>query len=321
MKSKILKIVTCLSASVALAHGQLVVEEDFESYSEGDFLDGSSSGNGQWTSAWSIDNSQRLKVTSNSQNFGRSAPGLGSVIGRTRCLEVTTSFGSSSAVRSYSSIDVPFYISFLLSIENAGTGGGFLDVMLIENGNQDVVVRVVPDIEREAGAYYFNGTQGSIYSLPTQEPGKAFLVVLRLQNPRMSASAAIRVNPTAESTYSKSYAGSGNTNDYNAIGIRAGRSTSSGSDSVFRIDQVRIGLTRPDVLPNAPAGSNVANPAIEMIPRVVFYSESGKIYYIQRSLNLHDWFNVTTVNGNGTLKSWVDQTGPVSAFYRVISSP
>jgi hypothetical protein len=88
-----------------------------------------------------------------------------------------------------------------------------LDILLLDDGNENLLMRLIPDAEIESGAKYFTGVirdsglSGQFQDFPTQNPGSAYLVVLRLLNPRMVASAAIRVNPTITTTYTKSFAG------------------------------------------------------------------------------------------------------------------
>jgi hypothetical protein len=91
---------------------------------------------------------------------------------------------------------------------------------------------------------------------------------------------------------------------------------------VFRIDEFKIGLTRADVAPDASDDKLVQNFQLEMIPRISFYSESGKSYFIQRSFDLASWTQVTEITGNNSIKTWTDTTsGNKKGFYRIVHHP
>jgi hypothetical protein len=302
---------------------QILVEEDFDSYDDGPFL-GGSTGQGFWDGGWQVDNSGRMEVVQNREDFSKSLAGLGSVSGGVKSLELRTSNGSSEAKRNFNPVDVPFYISFLFSIESVGTGGGSLDLSLLIGNTSSVIMRFIPDIDRAVGAFYFKGDSGAYRAIPLLPPKTAYLVVIKMQDPSIGSSAAIRFDPSATTTYSDSYAGatSGPPSYFSGVSFKIGRNTVSGSDSVFRIDEFKIGLTRADVAPDASDDELVQNFQLEMIPRISFYSESGKSYFIQRSFDLASWTQVTQITGNNSIKTWTDTTsGNKKAFYRIVPYP
>ncbi|MCH7226770.1 hypothetical protein [Haloferula sp. A504] len=316
-----------LFSVIATASAQVIVEDGFDSLPNGAFLNGATSGTGQWTGAWTIDDSQRLRIVSNPGGFGKTAPGLGSISGGPKSLELTTSTGSSTALRSYPPIDIPFYISFLLSVEGVGTGGGFIDLIFTKGAVEDVALRIIPDFEEES-RFSFNYTRyasGYFANTDTADPqtlSSPYIVVVKIHNPEIAGWATPRFNPTAATNYDpKNWAGTYEPGFFDRIGLRVGRDSTSGTDSVFRIDELTVGLTRSSVLPDASPSSVMSAPTIEMIPRLSWYAAPNKTYYIQRSLNLDSWTTVTTLSGYGSQRQWADSGGPSKAFYRIVESP
>ncbi len=227
---------------------QPIAQETFEAFNVAPFSGGSNSGVGQWSGFWMVDNSDRLAIKDNRPDFAMKSPGMGTTNGQKQSLVLRTSTGSSLAYRDYTPFDIPFYISFLLSIDSVGTGGGFLDLLLYRGSTGAEVIRLVPDIDRQAGAFYFKGTSGAFNAIPSQPFGDPMLIVMKIQDPQLTSSAAIRFNPDATTTYSNSYVGqiSGPPIYFGRIGFRVGRTTTSGSDSIFRVDELKIGFSRAD---------------------------------------------------------------------------
>jgi hypothetical protein len=308
-------------------HAQLIVEDDFESLSEGPLATNSVSGSGQWTGPWTIADNQRIKVAANAPGFSKTSPGLGTIHGAAKCLELKTSTGLSVATRPYQPIDIPFYVSFLLSAVDIGTGGGYVDLVFLKSSGvgslENRVLSIQPRFEDSSGAVYspnWSSSGGQLASLPIVPRGTPILVVLTVPKEQTNGASEVRINPTLSTTYFRSDSNFGS-GFFSRIAFRAGRTSTSGTDSTFRIDQLRVGLQRKDVVPDAPAGNIISNPTLEIMPRVSFFAATGKSYYIQRSSDMKSWITRATMTGNGTLMKWTDPEEASRAFYRIVVSP
>jgi hypothetical protein len=311
----------------AAIHAQLIIEDDFESLREGPLTTNAASGSGRWAGPWTITDNQRINVAANVPGFNKTSPGLGTIFGAEKCLELKTSTGLSVASRPYQPIDISFYVSFLLSIVDIGTGGGYVDLVFVKSSGlgslENRVLSIQPRFESLSGAIYspnWSSAGGTLKSFPIVSRGTPILVVLTIPNEQTFGASDVQINPTLSTTYARSDSNSGS-GFFSRIEFRAGRNSTSGTDSTFRIDQLRVGLQRKDVVPDAPAGNIISNPTLEIIPRVSFFAAAGKSYYIQRSSDMKSWITRDTMTGNGTLRSWTDPEGASHAFYRIVVDP
>jgi hypothetical protein len=107
---------------------------------------------------------------------------------------------------------------------------------------------------------------------------------------------------------------------FDAFTLSASSSDSGGPSSLVAIDEIRVGYTWNDVVPQSTTQAVVPSLSIDPAVAVNWQSRTNKTYQPQRSYDLTNWVNFgSTISGDGQQKGFLDSADQVpKSFYRVI---
>ncbi len=254
----------------------------------------------------------------------------GLVSGGDRCAVISTAPEPTAAEIAVSRTIVPvnstLYFSFLLRPLTIGTGSDLIRFAVKSSGVPLLAVGFRPDQGQTYLGLYADeiGTSGSGYSGTTPlVAGVTYLIAGTVT--RTSASQArisIKVNPSARfvDSWNQSTSGSSQPSGYDRISMSAYSGDTGGPSTSVAIDELRIGYTWNDVVPQSTTQTVV--PALTIAPAIAvnWQSKTNKSYQPQRSYDLTNWFNFgSTISGDGQQKGFLDSADQVpESFYRVI---
>jgi hypothetical protein len=217
-------------------------------------------------------------------------------------------------------------VSFLVRPLAVGTGSDSIEVQLNSGSTIGARVALMPDTNQQFlqaqarirvdGLGAFGAAFGSLF------PGQTYLVVARIIRPSPGALKVEGiVNPTATipSTFTNSIGGTGGIPvNFDTVAVVVTSSDTGGPTTTAIIDELRVGYTWNDVVPQSPQ-SLVPAVTINNAVNLQWQTQTGHTYQPQYSFDLSTWFNLgSSVTGDGTIKSVFDtSTAQAKKFYQI----
>ena len=309
------------------AFAQILGYESF-SLPTGSGLSGSGTGATGWTdSGWTGGNDPHFSIVAPTPSLSYQIPGGQLVSGSTTALQVTTNPEPVNvlASRHITPTNTTIFVSFLVRPLVIGTGSDSFEVQL--NAGAETVARValVPDPSQESlDVQLKTYTSTFTTTFGTISPGQTALVVMRIMqlNPTTLRLDTI-VNPT--STIPTTFPSpnplesSGPTvPTLDTVAIKVFSSDTGGPTTTAIIDELRVGYTWNDVVPQSPV-TLVPTLNITNAVNIQWQTQSGHTYQPQYSYDLNNWFNLgSSITGDGTIKSLFDPiNSQAQKFYQV----
>jgi hypothetical protein len=106
---------------------------------------------------------------------------------------------------------------------------------------------------------------------------------------------------------------------FNSLGLAISSTDTGGPTTRMAIDEIRLGYTWNDVVPQGPATPLVPDLQITNAVKLKWQSVAGKTYQVQASYDLSAWSNFgSSIQGDGAIKSVFDSAdSDAKRFYRV----
>ncbi len=104
-----------------------------------------------------------------------------------------------------------------------------------------------------------------------------------------------------------------------SMGLKLSSTDTGGPSSTAAFDELRVGYTWNDVVPQGPPLPLVPNLQITRAVKLSWQSDATKSYQPQRSYDFSNWFNYgSAISGNGNVISIFDSTDVTAeTLYRV----
>ena len=319
-----------LTAPVAAA--QLIAYESFSGMPTGGGINGSGADATGWTqSSWQGAVAPYDSIGNQAPNMTYQITNGGLVSGGDRCAIISTAPEPTAAEFAFSRTLVPvnttLYFSFLLRPLTIGTGSDLIRFAIKSNTDGLLGVGLRPDQGQQflgisgdltnfQGSYYFNTTK--------TYPNNTYFVVGRVtRDSATSTRIEIKLNPRATDSGTPWYigaSGGGQPISYDRISITCSSSDTAGPSTSVAIDEIRVGYTWNDVVPQGTTQTVVPTLSIAPAIAVNWQSKTNKSYQPQRSYDMINWTDFgATISGNGQQRNFLDSADQVpKSFYRVI---
>lgn len=320
-----------LTASVATA--QLIAYESFSGMPTGGGISGSGADATGWTqSSWQ-------GATAPYHSIGNQAPNMtyqiasGALLnGGDRCAVVSTAPEPTGTIRSVSrafptAVSTAF-ISLLVRPLTIGTGSDVITLTLRGGTNELVSLTLKPNLTQTSltvGLHNFGGNSGT-YRGPIFA-GNTYLIAIQfIRTSQTSFFIDAWVNPPQAMPSSAGVGPVGgspawvNVPDLNGLALTASSIDTGGPSTSVAIDEIRIGYTWNDVVPQTNTGTVVPTLSIAPAIAVNWQSKTNKSYQPQRSYDMINWTDFgATISGNGQQRNFLDSADQVpKSFYRVL---
>jgi hypothetical protein len=342
--------IIALIASASMASAQLIAYESFSAMPAGGTIYGSGADATGWTQEfWEAATSPNHFIGDQSPNMTYQITNGGIVSGGDRCAVLTTApeptGGMYLAVKrafapAFAPVNTTLYFSFLLRPLTIGTGSdrirvGFVPptagassfAVLLEPDQGQLYLRLGCEVVRSDGTSSGLAGGGEVRLFE----GETYLVAGRMLRQGSLTRIDVKVNPRALIPTSDT-AGSGGeqwnvsvlssgvplTNDRLMMEVYS--ADAGGPSTSVATDEIRIGYTWNDVVPQSTTQTVVPTLSIAPAVAVNWQSKTNKTYQPQRSYDLTNWVNFgSTIAGDGQQKSFLDSADQVPKnFYRVI---
>lgn len=320
-----------LLSSVSMASAQVIAYESFSGMPTGGGIGGSGSDATGWTqSSWQGSTAPYHSIGNQAPNMTYQITNGGLVSGGDRCAIISTAPEPTTAEFAFSRTIVPvnttLYFSFLLRPLTIGTGSDLIRFAIKGSADGLLGVGLRPDQAQQylglsgdltnfQGSYYFNTTKTYL--------NNTYFVVGRVTRESSTFTRIeIKLNPRATdsgSSWNIAASGGGQAS-YNTVSIICSSSDTAGPSTTVAIDEIRVGYTWNDVVPQSTTQTVVPTLSIAPAIAVNWQSKTNKSYQPQRSYDMINWTDFgTTISGNGQQRNFLDSADQVpKSFYRVI---
>jgi hypothetical protein len=319
-----------LTASVATA--QLIAYESFSGMPTGGGISGSGAGAVGWTqSSWQGATAPYHSIGNQAPNMTYQITNGGLVIGGDRCVILSTApeptSGTKAVSRTFPVTASTAFMSLLVRPLTVGTGSDEIKLLLQAGSNALAELNFKPNLSQTALSVGVNGFantgtyRGPIY------PQNTYLIVLQfIRTSRTSHYIMAWINPpnTMPSSGIGPSSGSNsswdNFSDLNGLSLSVSSSDTGGPSTSVAIDEVRVGYTWGDVVPQSTTQTVVPTLSIAPAIAVNWQSKTNKSYQPQRSYDMINWTDFgATISGNGQQRHFLDSADQVpKSFYRVL---
>ena len=296
-------------------------------------ISGSGSDATGWTqSSWQGSIAPYHSIGNQAPNMTYQITNGGLVSGGDRCAVITTApeptTGTNGATRTLPPINSTFFISFLVRPLSAGTGSDKIMIQLRSGTTFLGAVGVIPD--EVTGRFdivpQFGTTGGSAgYRGVGLSVSQTYLIAMRVTRSTASQLSFFGyINPPAtipsQTDFDYNTSNLPSSSPFNTIALSSYSFDNGGPSTTVAIDEIRVGYTWGDVVPQSTTQTVVPTLTIAPAIAVNWQSKTSKTYQPQRSYDLSNWVDFgATISGNGQQRSFLDSADQVpKSFYRVI---
>lgn len=318
--------VLLLNASVAAA--QLIAYESFSGMPTGGGVSGSGSDATGWAqSGWQGSTAPYHSIGNQAPNMTCQITNGALLNGGDRSLILSTApeptGGTNAATRALPPVNTTILMSLLIKPLVVGTGSDRFEIEL-RGGSKYLQFALVPSADQTRLTLDLKTHSFSSPSIAQLSPNATYLLVLRLARSSDSHTVSYWLNPNqlAQSQGSSVTVGGGLPASvaFDTLGLSVFSSDNGGPSALIAIDEIRVGYTWNDVVPQSTTQTVV--PALSIAPAIAvnWQSKTNKTYQPQRSYDLTNWFDFgSAISGNGQQRSFLDSADQVpKSFYRVI---
>lgn len=254
------------------------------------------------------------------------------IAGGTRCAVLSTApeptGGARSVTRAFPAIGGAAFMSFLIRPLAVGTGTDEVAVMLLAGTNELAAINLKPNLTQTGITVGINGFANTGTFTGPVFPTNTYLVVVHfIRSSQTGLYLKAWVNPPKAMPASggigpASYGGASYQAiaNFDTVSLRIHSTDTGGPSTSIALDELRVGYTWSDVVPESLPQPSAAPIHIAPAVRIVWQTEASKSYQPQRSYDLTNWHSFgPTILGDGMQKDFFDAANQVpSSFYRVI---
>jgi hypothetical protein len=322
-----------LVASASIASAQLIAYESFSGMTAGGSLNGSGADATGWTQAsWQGATSPYHSIGNQSPNMTYQITNGALLNGGDRCAIISTApeptAGTNAVTRTLPSLNSTFFVSFLIRPLSAGTGS---DKIMLQFRSGSTYLGAIGFVLDEVMGQFrvepqFGSTSGSVVSAVQRlSVGQTHFIAMRFNrasSTQFSYFGYINPPTTLPTRASFTYEAFDlpTNSSFNTLFLSSYSFDNAGPSSSIAIDEIRIGYTWNDVVPQSTTQTVVPQLAIAPAVAVNWQSKTNKSYQPQRSYDLTNWVDFgSTIAGDGQQKGFLDSADQVpKSFYRVI---
>jgi hypothetical protein len=333
------QIVICwmftLIAKASVGSAQLIAYESFSGMPVGGGINGSGSDATGWTEpSWQGASSPYLGIGNQSPNMTYQITNGALLNGEDRCAIISTApeptAGTNAVTRTLPPLNSTFFMSFLVRPLSVGTGSDSLMVQFRSGSTLLGGVEMLPNTAQSSlllNALQAEGAgSGGSSGNTSLSANVTYFVVLKVSRPNsFSFSCEGWINPTQTPQPSRQFYWTSSSVPTNAssvdrVSLNSYSFDNGGPSTSAAIDEIRLGYTWNDVVPESTTQTVVPTLSIAPAVAVNWQSKEDKSYQPQRSYDLTNWVNFgSTISGDGQQQSFFDSADQVPrSFYRVI---